>query len=232
MRTIVLLLVYVVIIILVIPVLIILYLLRLKLPFFWITKGVFKLGQKILGIRFEVSGLENIDKKKSYVFMPNHLSILDAPLLFMIIPQPVRVISKKEIFRIPVIGQVMRHVNFVSVDRRGKKGGKESIEKATKLMKEKGYSFLIFPEGTRSPNGKLQKFRRGGFFLAINSRAPIVPVTITGTYELMPKGSFFIKRGKIRVTFYPPVPVRGMDQDSIPVLLSKIQSTILSGLNE
>ena len=232
MRTIVLLLVYVVIIILVIPVLIILYLLRLKLPFFWITKGALKLGQKILGIRLEVSGLENIDKKKSYIFMPNHLSILDAPLMVMLIPQPVRVISKKEIFRIPVIGQVMRHVNFVSVDRRGKRGGKESIEKATKLMKEKGYSFLVFPEGTRSPNGKLQKFRRGGFFLAVNSRAPIVPVTITGTHELMPKGSFFIKRGKIRVAFYPPVSVRGMDRDSIPVLLSKVKTTILSGLNE
>ncbi len=232
MRTIVLLLVYVVIIILVIPVLIILYLLRLKLPFFWITKGVLKLGQKILGVPLEVCGLENIDKKKFYIFMPNHLSILDGPIMLMLIPQPVRVISKKEIFRIPVIGQVMRHVNFVSVDRRGKRGGKESIEKATKLMKEKGYSFLIFPEGTRSPNGKLQKFRRGGFFLAVNSGAPIVPVTITGTYELMPKGSFFIKRGKIRVAFYPPVSVRGMDRDSIPVLLSKVKTTILSGLNE
>jgi len=232
MRTIVLLLVYVVIIILVIPVLIILYLLRLKLPFFWITKGVLKLGQKILGVRLEVCGLENIDKKKFYIFMPNHLSIVDGPIMLMLIPQPVRVILKKEVFRIPVIGQVMRHVNFVSVDRRGKRGGKESIEKATKLMKEKGYSFLIFPEGTRSLNGKLQKFRRGGFFLAINSRAPIVPVTITGTYELMPKGSFFIKRGKIRVAFYPPVSVRGMDRDSIPVLLSKVKTTILSGLNE
>jgi len=232
MRTIVLLLVYVVIIILVIPVLIILYLLRLKLPFFWITKGVLKLGQKILGVRLEVCGLENIDKKKFYIFMPNHLSIVDGPIMLMLIPQPVRVILKKEVFRIPVIGQVMRHVNFVSVDRRGKRGGKESIEKATKLMKEKGYSFLIFPEGTRSLNGKLQKFRRGGFFLAINSRAPIVPVTITGTYELMPKGSFFIKRGKIRVAFYTPVSVRGMDRDSIPVLLSKVKTTILSGLNE
>jgi len=232
MRTIVLLLVYVVIIILVIPVLIILYLLRLKLPFFWITKGVLKFGQKILGVRLEVCGLENIDKKKFYIFMPNHLSILDGPIMLMLIPQPVRVILKKEVFRIPVIGQVMRHVNFVSVDRRGKRGGKESIEKATKLMKEKGYSFLIFPEGTRSPNGKLQKFRRGGFFLAVNSRAPIVPVTITGTHELMPKGSFFIKRGKIRVAFYPTVSVRGMDRDSIPVLLSKVKTTILSGLNE
>jgi len=210
MRTLVLLLVYVLIIILVIPVLIILYLLRLKDPVFWITKGVFKLGQKILGIRLEVCGLENIDKKKSYIFMPNHLSILDGPLLSMIIPQPVRVILKKEVFRIPVIGQIMRHVNFVSVDRRGKRGGKQSIEKATKLMKEKGYSFLIFPEGTRSHDGRLQRLRRGGFFLALNSQAPIVPITIKGTYELMPRGSFFIKRGKIRVSFYPTVSVRVM----------------------
>lgn len=232
MRTIVLLFVYVVIIILVIPVLIILYILRLKLPIFWITKGVLKFGQKILGIRLEVSGLENIDKKKSYIFMPNHLSILDGPLMVMLIPQPVRVILKRGVFRIPVIGQVMRHVNFVSVDRRGKRGGRESIEKASTLMKEKGYSFLIFPEGTRSYDGRLQRLRRGGFYLALNSQVPIVPITIKGTYEIMPKGSFFIKKGNIRVTFYPPVSVRGMDRDSIPVLLSKIQSTILSGLNE
>jgi 1-acyl-sn-glycerol-3-phosphate acyltransferase len=144
----------------------------------------------------------------------------------MLIPHPVRVILKKEIFRIPVVGTGMRHIEFVPVDRKGIKGGKASIERAARLMKDKGYSFLVFPEGTRSLDGNLQKFKRGGFFLALESGAPIVPVAIQGTFEIMPKKSFFVRKGRIRVVFRPPIPVQGYDQDHLAGLMDKVRTSI------
>jgi 1-acyl-sn-glycerol-3-phosphate acyltransferase len=231
MRTFILLIVYTILAILIIPVLLICYPLRFAQPIILIGKGGLWLGPKILGIRLDASGIERIDKKVSYVFMANHLSLMDGPLLFMLIPQFVRVLLKKEAFKIPVIGQAMRQVGFVSVDRRGLKGGKKSIDRATRMIKEKGYSFLIFPEGTRSRDGKLQPFKRGGFFLALNSQVPIFPVSIKGSYALMPKGSFFAKKGKVGVMFHPPVSVQGFDKDNLSQLIDKVRSVIQSGLD-
>ncbi|MFQ6069869.1 MAG: lysophospholipid acyltransferase family protein [Candidatus Aminicenantales bacterium] len=210
--------------------------------FAWITglnrviisaaKIAIRVSQWLAGINVEAKGLEKVDRKASYVFMANHLSLIDGPLLFMLIPQPVRVLLKKEAFRIPVIGQGMSQVAFVPVDRRGLKGGKRSIEWATRLMREKEFSFLIFPEGTRSRDGFLQRFKRGGFFLAINSQRPIVPVSLKGTFEIMPKGSFFMKRGKIRVVFHEPVPVRGYTKKNLIDLLERVRNVVRSGLEE
>ena len=232
MRTVVLFIVYVLIAILLIPVIIFCFLVRWPQPLIPFGKGAVRLGQWIMGMRLEVSGLENVDKKASYVFMCNHLSALDGPLLFMIIPQPIRVILKKESFRIPIIGQAMRLVVFVPVDRKGLKGGKKSIDQATRLIKEKGYSFLIFPEGTRSRDGKLQLFKRGGFFLALNGQVPVAPVSIQGTFELMPKASFFIKKGRVKINFHPVVPVQGLNHDTLPQLMDKVRGAVQSGLDE
>lgn len=232
MRTIVVLVLYVILAILILPVLLLCYLGKWTNPLMAISKGALHVGKRILGVDLEVHGLEGIDKKVPYVFMANHLSFLDGPLLFMIIPQFVRVILKKEVFRIPIVGQGMRHVGFIPVDRKKLKGGKKSIDKASQIMKEKGFSFLIFPEGTRSRTGSLQPFKRGGFFLAHNSQAPIVPVTINGTYELMPRGSFFINRGKIKVDFHKPLPVGGFEKEKLPSLVERIRGIIQSGLEE
>jgi 1-acyl-sn-glycerol-3-phosphate acyltransferase len=194
-------------------------------------KLAIRLGRFILGLRIEISGTGQIEKDKSYIFMPNHISFLDGPLLFQIIPQPVRIILKKEIFKIPVIGMSMKDVEFVPVDRKGIRGGKKSIDKAVHLIKKKGYSFLIFPEGTRSLNGELQKFRRGGFFLALDSNTPIVPITVKGTYEIMPKGSIFVKRGSIKIIFHSPEQVDGYDKDNMLELMEKVRNTLQAGLN-
>ena len=232
MRTIFLFIIYVLISLFLIPLLLLCFLFNSSSPIIWAGKQAMKLGPKILGIRIDVSGVEVVEKEKSYIFMSNHLSFLDGPLLYFVIPQPIRVILKKEIFRIPIIGLGMKQVGFVPVDRKGIRGGKKSIDHAARLMKEKGYSFLIFPEGTRSRTGKLQDFRRGGFFLALASQSSIVPVSIQGTYDLMPKGSFFVKRGKITVSFHPPVSVRGKRTDVLPALLEEVRRVIQSGLAE
>lgn len=231
MRTLILLLIYIIIILLLIPVLLVCMLIRARQPILVVGKWAMKLGKAVLSINLEVSGLETIDKKSSYVFMANHLSFLDGPLLYMLIPQPVRVILKKEVFRIPIVGLGMSHVDFIPVDRKRIIGGKRSIEKASRLMRERGFSFLIFPEGTRSRDGNLQPFKRGGFFLALASQAPILPISIKGSFELMPKGSFFVKRGKIKVVFNAPVPVLGFNRDNLHQLIERVRSIIQTKLD-
>jgi 1-acyl-sn-glycerol-3-phosphate acyltransferase len=231
MRTIIFLALSVLITLVLIPLILFCWIFRCSQALIWAGKQFLRIAPKILGIHIEITGADKIEKDRSYIFMSNHLSFLDGPLLFMIIPQPIRVILKKEVFKIPVIGLGMRQVDFVPVDRKGIKGGKKSIDRAAQLIKDKRYSFLIFPEGTRSLDGQLQTFRRGGFFLALNSGVPIVPISIHGTYELMPKGSFFVKKGSIRLIFHPSVPVEGYSTKSLPDLISNVQHIIQEGLH-
>lgn len=230
MRTILLFVIYVILVLFLIPFLLFCVVFRTSTPLFVITRWAMRLGQRILGLRVQLSGLEQRHGENTFIFMPNHESFLDGPLMFMLIPQKVRVILKKEIYRVPVIGQAMRYAEFVAVDRKGKAGGKKSIQRAVRLIKEKKYSFLIFPEGTRSLDGRLQDFRRGGFFLAQESRTDIVPVSISGTFELMPKGRFFVKKGTISVIFHPPVSLQSWTFDDMTSLTDEVKRIILSGL--
>jgi len=195
-------------------------------------RWVIRLGCRFLGISVEVSGLDRVAQAPACIFMANHLSFLDGPIVAMIIPRPVRIILKKSIFRVPVLGMAMRFVDFVSVDRRGVRGGQRSLLKAADLMRRKGYSFLVFPEGTRSRDGSMQVFRRGGFFLALNARTPIVPVAIRGSYELMPRGQWHARPGVIRIAFGEPIPVEGYAREAMGELMEKVREAILSTASE
>ncbi len=230
MRTILLGLIYIILIFVLLLVLIIFWPFGLREPVLRLGKWAVSLAPGILGINIKISGRDMIDRETPYVFMSNHLSFLDGPLLFLLIPQSIRVILKKSIFRLPVVGQGMRFVGFVPVDRKGVRGGKKSIDQAAHLMRELGYSYLIFPEGTRTRDGRTQAFKRGGFFLAVESGAAIAPITIRGTYELMPRGAIFARRGMIDVLFHRPVPTKGYDQDHMQPLIDKVRGTIVSGL--
>ncbi len=231
-RTVVLALVLVVLFILVAPVMLLGILVGVRDPLIGIGLWAVRLGLRILGIRVAVSGLDRIDPRTAYVFMPNHQSFLDGPLVMEVIPGTPRVILKKSILGIPVLGPAMRHVGFVPVDRKGAQGGKRSIALAAKLMRERGYSYLIFPEGTRSLDGGLQPFRRGGFFLALAGGAPIVPVTIRGTFELMPKHQWYARAGRVEVLFHGPVPVEGRTESDLHSLMEEVRRVIMSGLEE
>ncbi len=228
MRTIVCLGVYVLAVLIIIPFLLVCFVFGLREPVAAAGKAALKLGRPILGLKLKVAGLQRLDPGTPYVYMANHLSLLDGPILFAVIPRLVRVILKKEVFRIPVIGQGMRFVDFVPVDRKGFKAGKKSIERAVRLMAERRYSFLVFPEGTRSRDGRLQAFKRGGFFLALAGGAPIVPITIRGSYELMPRGRFFVKKGPVGVEFHEPVPVAGYGPETLSALVDRIRDIIRS----
>jgi 1-acyl-sn-glycerol-3-phosphate acyltransferase len=229
-RSLILVLFYVLLVIIVVPVLIVGAAFGIRKGLMAYGKWAMRVSRRWLGIEVETSGLEELDRVRPGVFMANHQSFMDGPLLFMLLPGRTRVILKKSVLRLPVVGPAMRYVGFIPVDRKHTSGGRRSIAWAVRAMKMKGHSFLIFPEGTRSRTGKIQEFRRGGFFLAIESGAPIVPITISGTFELMPKGQWFVRPGRIRVAFHDPVPTAGLTPEDIPALSDRVKAAIVSGL--
>lgn len=232
MRTAILVLIYIILTFFLFVLLLVFWPFGVRDPILRIAKWAMNLGSKVLGLKMKVSGREQLDRKAPYIFMANHLSFLDGPLLFWLIPRSIRVILKKEVFRIPVVGLGMRYVGFVPVDRKRIRGGKKSIDRAARLMRWRGYSFLIFPEGTRSRDGRIQTFKRGGFLLALESRAQIVPITIKGTFELMPRGRITTTPGLVNVLFHPPVPVEGYDQSNMSGLIDRVKGAIESGLSD
>lgn len=232
MRTFILLIIYIFLALLITPVLLISFILRITKPLYWYVKAAIGIAPKILGIKVKVSGRENIDRNQTYIFMANHLSFMDGPLLLWLIPHHARIIFKKELIWIPIIGQGMKYVQFIPVDRKGKEGGKTAIKKAAHMVRSRGFSFLIFPEGTRTRTGRMGDFRRGGFFLALESGVPILPVTISGAFDLMPKGKFRIHRGKIQVNFHPSIPIEDYDMERMPALMDRVRLQISSSLRE
>lgn len=227
-RTIVVAVFFALIVIAVTPFLVFCLLTGLREPLIIIGRWAVGVGRRILGIKVEASGLERIRPGSAHIFMANHVSFLDGPLVMTSIPGVPRAILKTSILRIPIVGQAMRHVGFIPVDRKGAEGGKKSIARAAALMRDRGYSFLIFPEGTRSIDGKLQAFRRGGFFLALESGASVVPVAIRGTFELMPKGQKYARSGTVRVEFLDPLPVSGYTVETMGGLMEKVREAILT----
>jgi 1-acyl-sn-glycerol-3-phosphate acyltransferase len=228
MRTVVLGIFYVLLLISIIPFVLFCLLTGLRDPLIAVGRWAVRVGCRVLGIRVEITGLERVDPRTVYVFMANHLSFLDGPLMAMAIPRAVRIILKQSLFRIPILGIGMRHVGYVPVDRKGVRGGKKSIERAARLMRERGYSFLVFPEGTRSRDGRMQGFRRGGFFLVLESGAPILPVRIGGTFELMPRGQWHAGKGKVRVDFRKEIPTVGYTRETMGELMEKVRAAIIT----
>lgn len=203
-----------------------------RLPEAFLAYGVWMMGvgRRILGIDLEVEGRERLDRRTPCVFMCNHLSFLDAPLLVTVVDRPLRFIVKRFVFRIPVFGWGMRLAGFVPVDKEGIGEGRKRIARASGLIREKGYSFLVYPEGQRSWDGRLQPFRRGGFFLALDVGAPIVPVSIEGTFELMPRASRRVRRGHVRIVFHEPIAASGFSPETMPELMERVRAAIASAL--
>lgn len=211
-----------------IPVLLVCVVFGLRDAFLAYGAWMMRVGIFILGIEIETVGLDRLDRNIPHVFMSNHLSFLDAPLLVAVIGRPVRFVAKRFVFRIPVLGLGMRFAGYVPLDKEGLGEGRKRIARAVDLVKGRGYSFLVYPEGTRSPEGKLLPFRRGGFFLALETGASIVPVSIRGTFELMPRGTRSIRKGKVRIVFHVPVAVSGYTADTLSALIERVRAAIAS----
>jgi 1-acyl-sn-glycerol-3-phosphate acyltransferase len=167
----------------------------------WITNA----GVRAAGIKIEMSGLENIPAGRSCIFMSNHVSNLDPPVQLPMLPGRSSVLLKKELMNIPILGRAMRMGQFVPVERGNRReAAKASVEAAADALRS-GLHILVYPEGTRSRDGRLSTFKKGPFFLAQETQAPIIPIAVSGTETMMHKGSNAIKPGLARIQFLPVI---------------------------
>jgi len=184
-------------------------------------------GVRLTGVRVEIKGRELFDPSQTYIYMCNHTSNLDPPIVVPLIPRRSSVLVKKELFRVPILGRAMRLGDLVPVDRANRDAAIASVERAAAVLR-KGLNMTIFPEGTRSYDGKLLPFKKGPFYLAMETGVPVIPMTIVGSHELWPKGRFGITKGTVTVAFHEPVdPRRSSDRDA---LMAAVRASIESAL--
>jgi 1-acyl-sn-glycerol-3-phosphate acyltransferase len=167
----------------------------------WIAKT----GVRAAGIRVEVTGLENVPVGRPCIFMSNHVSNLDPPVELPMLPGRSSVLLKKELMNIPILGRAMRMAQFVPVERGSKReAAQASVATAAEVLRS-GLNILVYPEGTRSRDGRLAMFKKGPFYLAMETKAPIVPIAISGTQTMMHKGSVAITPGVARMQVLPVI---------------------------
>jgi 1-acyl-sn-glycerol-3-phosphate acyltransferase len=186
-------------------------------------------GVRLAGVRAQAVGVENLNRDRTYVFMSNHASNIDPPLLLPIIPGRTSVLVKRELFKIPILGRAMRMGALVPVDRGNRDAGIAAVTKAEDVVKQ-GIHMTIYVEGHRSYDGKLLPFKKGPFYLAEDCKIPVVPITIAGTHHAMPKGRFAIKPTLVTVTFHSPI--EPADFGSREALMEKVRVAIESALPE
>ena len=178
---------------------------NVKLLYRVVVYGIVRMGVRAAGIQVEVTGLENVPAETSCIFISNHVSNLDPPVIFSVLPGQSSVLLKKELMRIPILGTAMRLANFVPVERGSRREAAQASVAAAAAALRSGLHILIFAEGTRSKDGRLAAFKRGPFYLAMETGAPIVPMTISGTQNMMRKHSAAITPGVAKVQFLPAI---------------------------
>jgi len=179
-----------------------------------------------------VKGSENLAPDQTYVLISNHRSYLDPPALLTSIKKRLGFIAKKELLRVPVLGQGMRYVNAVAIDRGRSASAIQRMQAATRSL-HSGVSFVVFAEGTRARAGELLPFKKGGFYMAIQAGARIAPVAIKNTDRLMGKGTGEARPGTVEITILPPVETAGLSTDEdVERLIEKVHGLIMMELTD
>ncbi|TFB11187.1 1-acyl-sn-glycerol-3-phosphate acyltransferase [Candidatus Marinimicrobia bacterium MT.SAG.3] len=187
---------------------------------------------KLAGVKIEVNGLENITQGESYIFISNHASLLDIPTVCLGLPFQLRFLAKKELFKIPLFGPALLSAGHIKIDRGNLESAVKSLKEAAIVLKKRGYSALVFAEGTRSLNGEVGRFKKGGVILALSMGIPIVPVSISGSASLAAKGVYLVKSGKIKMTIGKPISTEGKDISARHQLVSTIRDEVIKNLVE
>ena len=177
-------------------------------------------------IKVSVQGYSNIDPALPYIYMPNHQSNFDIPVLLGHLKVQFRWLAKIELFKIPIFGRAMRKAGYISIDRYNRESAIKSLKVAANKIKS-GVSVLIFPEGTRSRDGDILPFKKGGFVLAIDSGVPIVPVVITGTRSIMTKGKFRVNEGQVNMVIHKPIDTSAYTRDTKAALMKNVRHVIV-----
>ncbi|HVP54033.1 MAG TPA: lysophospholipid acyltransferase family protein [Candidatus Eisenbacteria bacterium] len=197
------------------------------MPLYRIGMKLAIIGVRLIGIKIEVRGWENLQPSRNYIYMSNHVSNLDPPVFIPLIPGRCSVLVKKEVFRVPIFGRVLKIAEMVPVDRSNREAAIESVRAAEEVLR-RGLNMVIFPEGTRSPDGRLLPFKKGPFHMATEAGVAVIPVTLLGTAECWPKGTWAIRGGQTTVIFHPQVDPWGFgDRDA---LMAAVREQIASAL--
>ena len=180
---------------------------------------------KTTGVRVRVSGLEHLEPGRSYVFAANHQSIYDIPIVFTSIPFQLRIVAKESLGRIPFMGWHLHRAGHLLVDRRNP--GPDIVQKMRRLVGESS-SLIVFPEGTRSRDGAVGRFKKGSFLVAMDAKLPVVPVSISRSREVMRKGELMVCPGDVEVTIHPPIPTAGVDREQVMTFADDVRAAVAS----
>jgi 1-acyl-sn-glycerol-3-phosphate acyltransferase len=179
------------------------------------------------GVDVTVNGLERLEADRSYVFAANHQSIYDIPILFSSIPFQLRIVAKQSLGRIPFLGWHLHRAGHLLVDRRNP--GPGIVEKMARLISASS-SLIVFPEGTRSIDGQVARFKKGSFVVAIDAGLPVVPVSIAGSRHVMKKGRLMVAPGKIDLTIHEPVPTNGVPRNDVIPFAERVRGIVASSV--
>jgi 1-acyl-sn-glycerol-3-phosphate acyltransferase len=185
----------------------------------------------VTGIKVRAKGQENVDPRFPRIYMTNHQSYFDIFALLACLPVNFKFILKQELMRIPFLGIAMRRARYIGIERKDPRKAAQSIKEAAEKIKS-GTSVLIFPEGTRSIDGRLQPYKKGGFNLALRSGCDIVPVTICNSFRIVPKGSLKVNKGSFSMHIGKPISVKGYDKAHVTQLMENVRDVMLSHLKE
>ncbi|MBN2125952.1 MAG: 1-acyl-sn-glycerol-3-phosphate acyltransferase, partial [Deltaproteobacteria bacterium] len=186
---------------------------------------------RVSGVRVKVGGLENLEAGRPHIFMCNHQSFFDIFVLLSRLPGDFKFILKKELMRIPVFGTAMKGARYIPIDRADPRKAVQSMNQAADKIRQ-GVSVLIFPEGTRSEDGRLQGFKAGGFHLALKSGCDIVPVVILNSNRVAPKGSLRIRRGSVSLHIGRPIAVGGYTKRTVHELMGRVRDSMVQMMGE
>lgn len=189
-----------------------------------------KILTTLMGLRISVHGTENIEPETSYIVTPNHQGVADIHAMASSLPVLFRWVLKKELLRIPIFGWAVWCTGPIAIDRSNSAVSIETLNKEKDEKLKDGWSVLIYPEGTRTPDGNLLDFKKGAFMMAIKSGIPILPVVCNGAFQIMPKKSIGFRPGHITLTICPPIPTKGLSLDDVSQLMAKTRQAIMTEL--
>lgn len=185
----------------------------------------------VCGINVRAKGQESVDPLVPRIYMTNHQSYFDIFALLANIPVDFKYILKQELMKLPFLGPAMRRAGYIGIERKDPRKAIKSMNEAAEKIKA-GSSVVMFPEGTRSVDGRLLPFKKGGFRLALKSGCDIVPVAISNSYRIVPKGSLKINKGTFHICIGGPIPVKGYDRKSITQLMERVREEMLNQMEE
>lgn len=183
-------------------------------------------------ITWTVEGRDRVDPNAQYIFVSNHLSNFDIPLLFRAIPNRIRYMAKAELFKIPILAQAMSRVGIIKIERGAGRSAHAGINRGVAEARDHGYSLIVFPEATRARDGEFHGFKKGAFRIAITNDLPVVPVAIYGTWEVWRPGAWVFFPGKARVVIHEPIPVDGLTVADIEPLRQQTHDVVEASFNE